>query len=46
MDEFRYGPAFFAINEFHFQNYQKCVNSQEMAEAEEFVEKTLNEERE
>jgi pre-rRNA-processing protein TSR3 len=21
MDEFKYGPAFFAINEFHFQKY-------------------------
>ena len=24
MDEFKYGPAFFAINEFHFEKYSQC----------------------
>ncbi len=24
LDEFKYGPAFFAINEFHFNKYKEC----------------------
>ena len=37
MDVFKYGPAFFAINEFHFSHYKKCTNSEEMEKMQEYV---------
>ena len=30
MDQFKYGPAFFAINEFHFSIYDECKTSDDM----------------
>ena len=34
MSFFKYGPAFFAVNEFRFQMYRGCKSSEEMIEAE------------
>lgn len=46
MDEFKYGPAFFAINEFHFSKYIECKTSDEIAVAEQEVASMLEQERE
>lgn len=35
MDVFKWGPAFFTVNELYFERYLKCANSQEMAVAQE-----------
>lgn len=34
LDVFNYGPAFLAVNEFHFSHYKKCKTSDEMKQAE------------
>ena len=46
MDNFKYGPAFFAINEFHFSHYDKCLTSDEMFAAQEEVKTELAKEKE
>ena len=43
---FKYGPAFLAINEFHFSHYKECKNSDDMVKAIEEVKKALEKERE
>ena len=45
LDVFKYGPAFFAINEFHFSHYKECKNSDEMFAAMDTVRKTLEQDR-
>ena len=34
MSHFKYGPAFFAVNEFRFSRYRGCSTAEEMREAE------------
>ena len=46
MEQFKYGAAFFAVNEFHFGKYSKCKTSDEMREAEAWVAAELARERE
>ena len=46
MDVFNYGPAFFAVNEFHFGRYASCTTSDEMRAGEEWVAAALRKERE
>ena len=41
MDVFRYGNAFFAINEFHFSHYKKCSTSEDMEKMQEYVREEL-----
>jgi pre-rRNA-processing protein TSR3 len=41
MDIFKYGNAFFAINEFHFSHYEKCNTSDEMFAAQDVVREEL-----
>ena len=41
MDVFKYGSAFFAINEFHFSHYGNANTSDEMEAAQELVKQTL-----
>ena len=33
LETFNYGPAFFAINEFHLSHYKDCKTSEEMQKA-------------
>jgi len=33
LDVFNYGPAFLAVNEFHFSQYKKCLTSDDMFKA-------------
>mmetsp|Transcript_9708 Transcript_9708/g.16342 ORF Transcript_9708/g.16342 Transcript_9708/m.16342 type:complete len:181 (+) Transcript_9708:4-546(+) len=33
LDHFKYGPAFLAINEFHFSHYRDCKSSEDMFKA-------------
>jgi pre-rRNA-processing protein TSR3 len=35
MDCFKWGPAFFALNEIYFDKYLECTNSEEMMAAQE-----------
>ena len=46
MDNFKSGPAFFAINEFHFSHYESCQNSAAMLQAQELVKSELAKEKE
>ena len=46
MDNFKYGPAFFAVNEFHFSKYEECKTSDEMKEGEKWVAAEIEKERE
>ena len=46
MSVFKYGPAFFAINEFHFNHYKEAQTAEEMKEAEETVKMELERDRE
>jgi len=41
LNVFNYGPAFLAVNEFHFSQYKKCLTSEEMKQAEQFVKDEL-----
>ena len=45
MDVFNYGPAFFAINEYRFDSYRQCNNSDEMFQVQERVLKELENEK-
>lgn len=45
LDVFRYGPAFFAVNEFHFSHYKKCSTAEEMKIAETLVKSELEKDR-
>ena len=46
MDVFKYGNAFFAINEFHFEHYKKCTNSEEMDKMQDYVREELKKSKE
>lgn len=46
MDQFKYGQAFFAVNEFHFSKYEECQTSDEMKEGEAWVAAEIEKERE
>jgi pre-rRNA-processing protein TSR3 len=46
MDVFKWGPAFFSVNEMHFERYLKCQTSDEMSVAQTEMIATVKELRE